>query len=67
MERGRAEAQAELLVEIMDAFQEMSLTQDSRENIANLVLARTAQILDGMKDRDENSYRPQFPPLGGPQ
>ncbi|MCJ7818460.1 MAG: hypothetical protein MUP25_01420, partial [Syntrophales bacterium] len=64
LEIGRAEAQAELLDEILKTFQTMEMFDDSRENVVNLLLARTAQILDGMKDNlNESPPGPTLPPI----
>lgn len=59
LERGRAEAQAEMLTQILTAFDNMALQDQTRENITNLLLARTAQIIEGLRDR---RIPPQFPP-----
>ena len=48
LERGRAEAQAEMLVEIIKSFEEMELLDNPQENIRHIILARVAQLLDGM-------------------
>ena len=64
MERGRAEAQAEMLLEIMNAFDDMDLLENNQENVVNLLLARTAQILEGMKDNlNESPQGPTLPPI----
>jgi hypothetical protein len=62
LERGRAEAQAEMLTQILTAFDAMALRGETRENITNLLLARTAQIIDGLRDRNNPSNPPQIPP-----
>lgn len=49
-ELGRAEAQAELIMGISSALSEMPRSKSPNQNIRNLLLLRTAQILDAMKD-----------------
>jgi hypothetical protein len=52
LEIGRAEAQAEMLIKTMEAFQDMEIGQLGAGNIRNILLARMAQLLDGMTDQD---------------
>lgn len=47
LELGRAEAQAEMLLSIIDALEDVEKTED---NVRAIVLSRTAQILDGLAD-----------------
>jgi len=49
-ELGRAEAQAELITGISSALSEIPLSKSTNQNIRSLLLLRTAQILDAMKD-----------------
>jgi hypothetical protein len=51
LELGRAEAQAEMLIETMEAFQNMKISELSAGNIRNIMLARLSQLLDGMADQ----------------
>ena len=48
---GRAEEQANLLIAIVEAFKEENLTQTTTENMRNIFLIRTAQILDALSDQ----------------
>lgn len=50
-ELGRAEAQAEMIISIMEALKNIRLSDDPKENMHNLILIRTAQILEGMAER----------------
>ncbi|MEA3352113.1 MAG: hypothetical protein U9Q82_16025, partial [Chloroflexota bacterium] len=65
-EFGRAEAQAEMLVSIMEALDDTDWPEDADEDerVRNIILTRTAQILDGMADRDFSTNRQSddFPP-----
>ena len=47
-ERGRVEAQAELLKNITDSMQGFEKTGDPAENLRRILLVRTAQILEGL-------------------
>ena len=49
-ERGRSEAQAELLKNITESMRGVTLLPNSADNIRKLLLIRTAQILEGMRD-----------------
>ncbi len=49
-ERGRSEAQAELLRNITASLREANLQPDHPENVRKILLVRTAQILEGMRD-----------------
>ncbi len=62
LERGRAEAQAEMLTQILTAFDNLAFQGDQQENITNLLLARTAQIIDGLRDRNNPPTPPSIPP-----
>jgi regulator of protease activity HflC (stomatin/prohibitin superfamily) len=50
-EIGRAEAQAEMLRSILHAFEDIHAEGDSQQNIRNLILLRTAQIIEAMKEQ----------------
>jgi hypothetical protein len=65
-ELGRAEAQADLLNSIVAGLDEIGLTDDHRQNLRNLILIRTAQILDGMtqKNRQIDQKNNGIPPKG---
>jgi hypothetical protein len=62
LERGRAEGQAEMLTQILTAFENMALQDETRENVTNLLLARTAQIIEGLQDWENPPEQPQIPP-----
>lgn len=47
-ELGRAEAQAEMLMSIVAALRDVEFSSEKRDNLRNIVLARTAQILEAM-------------------
>ncbi|RPI21454.1 MAG: hypothetical protein EHM70_25090 [Chloroflexota bacterium] len=49
-EVGRAEAQSEMLVSIVNALDDIGLQGDSRQNLRSLILLRTAQLLDTMSE-----------------
>lgn len=49
-ELGRAEANAELLMGIADAFQQVNLSADSTDNVRKLFLARMSQLLEAMAE-----------------
>jgi hypothetical protein len=62
-EIGRAEAQVELLSSIIQALEEVDLPDDPDQNIRNVVLLKTAQMLESMtsayqEDRVEKSQHP---------
>ncbi|MGD0003504.1 MAG: hypothetical protein ABSE06_04670 [Anaerolineaceae bacterium] len=48
-ELGRAEAQAELIVSITQAMEGIPISGDSVQSIKNILMARTAQLLDALK------------------
>ncbi len=60
-ELGRAEGQAEMLVSIAQAVEGIDLTGNRAKNIRHVLLARTAQILEAMRD----SRMDDQPPAGG--
>jgi hypothetical protein len=47
-EMGRAEAQAEMLMSITRALEDIGLEGDTRDHLRNIVLMRTAQILEAL-------------------
>ncbi|MBS4058915.1 MAG: hypothetical protein KG029_00820 [Bacteroidetes bacterium] len=49
-EKGRAEAQAELLKGITESLQGFDLKEDPAANLRKMLLVRTAQILEGMSE-----------------
>jgi hypothetical protein len=49
-EIGRAEAQAEMIMSIAHAMDDVNPQKGSTENIRNILLARTAQIIDAMSE-----------------
>jgi hypothetical protein len=53
-EVARGEAQAEMILAIANALDGIDLTTSSKENLRALILVRTAQILDAMRDNDIN-------------
>jgi hypothetical protein len=48
-ELGRAEAQAELIISITEAMEGIPMTGDSVQSMKNILMARTAQLLDALK------------------
>jgi hypothetical protein len=54
-DRGRAEAQADMLMSIVHALEDIDLEGDSRQHVRDLVLIRTAQILDALGERPANN------------
>jgi hypothetical protein len=48
-ELGRAEAQAELIVSITQAMEGIPISGDSVQSVKNILMARTAQLLDALK------------------
>jgi hypothetical protein len=49
-EIGRAEAQAELIMSITSSISESNFSQNPKDNLQNLFLARLAQVLDALKE-----------------
>ena len=47
-EIGRAEAQAEMVISIMHALSDVSLQGGTRQNLRDMILVRTAQLLEAM-------------------
>jgi hypothetical protein len=52
-ELGRAEAQAELIVSITQAMEGIPISGDSVQSLKNILMARTAQLLDALKPEKE--------------
>ena len=61
-EIGRAEAQAEMLISIMHALSDVNLSGGTRQSLRDVILVRTAQLLDAMGE----SMPMQENPLPGP-
>jgi hypothetical protein len=53
-ELGRAEAQANLLVSVVKALEDVSLGDDPKENLHNIVVMRTAQVLEAMTEHEQS-------------
>ncbi len=51
-EIGRAEAQANMLMSILSSLKSIENQQGSEENMRNLILSRTAQLLDAMAEQE---------------
>jgi hypothetical protein len=47
-EIGRAEAQAEMLISIMHALSDVNLRGGTRQSLRDMILVRTAQLLEAM-------------------
>ncbi len=58
MELGRAEAQAELLMGIAGALENIELGENSGETIRRLLLSRTAQLLETMAEASRTQLGP---------
>ncbi len=56
-ELGRAEAQAEMITAIGKALDDVDIAANSKDNLRTILLVRTSQILDAMRDntRDEDN------------
>ena len=52
-ERGRVDAQAKFLESITDGLRGFEQTEDPAENLRRLLLVRTAEILEGMAEPQE--------------
>jgi hypothetical protein len=50
-ELGRAEAQAEMLMSIVHALEDIGSQGDQQQHLRKVVLARIASLLDGMRDQ----------------
>ena len=56
-ELGRAEAQAELLISIADALDEVSLQGDSTQNLHAAIVRRTAAVVSDLREEDDSSQQ----------
>ena len=54
-ERGRAEAQSELLNGLLNSLQDINPSEDLDQNLRNVILVRTAQILEAMTSINQDS------------
>jgi hypothetical protein len=62
-ELGRAEAQAEMLTSIIHAFDDIDLSPENKDrNIRNVILMRTAQVLESLIDTQGLSATDRLPP-----
>lgn len=50
---GRAESQAELIISITDALDVIEAGEDKTETLRKVLLARTAQVLDAMREQNK--------------
>ena len=50
-ELGRAEAQAEMLMSILSALNDIQLAEDPNQNLRKVILMRTAQILEALTEK----------------
>ena len=62
LEISRAEYQAQMLVEILRTFDGMEMGENQRGNIRNIILARVAQLIEGMADQRRLPPSPELPP-----
>ncbi len=58
-EQGRAEGQAELIIGITEALNNVELNDDPEQNLRNILLFRTAQLLEAMADREPPKDLPE--------
>ena len=63
-ELGRAEGQAEMILSITQALEGLNLEECTAETLQDLILARTAQVLDALR---EPSSRGHLNPGGKPE
>jgi hypothetical protein len=62
-ELGRAEAQADMLISIIHAFDDIELSPENKDqNIRNVILMRTAQVLEALIDTKGSSVINKLPP-----
>jgi hypothetical protein len=65
-EIGRAEAQAELLISIMHALSDANLRSGgTRQGLRDLILVRTAQLLEAMGENIPKEVKPLPGPVEG--
>lgn len=57
-ERGRAEGQAELIASIADSLRNAELANDPAGNMRKILLMKTAQVMDTIKDNGHNQESP---------
>jgi hypothetical protein len=57
-ELARAEAQAEMIMSITDAMRNSSFGPDTAETLRHIFLARTAQILEALRDGNAGKDSP---------
>jgi len=57
-EIGRAEAQAEMLISIMHALSDVNLQSGTRASMRDMILVRTAQLLDAMGASGPEEIKP---------
>lgn len=67
LERGRAEAQAEMLISIIETLRETALAADSQKNLRSMVIMRMAQILEALAEPDQPPYPRDLLPPSLPQ
>lgn len=58
-ELARAEAQAEMIMSITDALRNITFGPNQAETLRQIFLARTAQILEALRDTDKNREPPR--------
>ena len=51
-----------MLVEILKSFDGMDIGENQRDNIRNIILARVAQLIEGMADQRRFPSSPELPP-----
>ncbi len=61
LERGRAEVEAEFLLEIIKTFEKIGRSDQPEKNIRGIFLAKIAQMLQGFNDRNSTSSSDDFP------
>lgn len=67
-ERGRVEAQSNLLESILSSFRSVEVSDDKhKENIRRIVMARTAQLLESMSSQTKNQDKDLLPNYGEPK
>jgi hypothetical protein len=57
-EIGRAEAQAEMLISIMHALSDVDLRGGTSESLRDMILVRTAQLLEAMSESNPEEEKP---------
>lgn len=64
-EIGRAEAQAEMLISIMHALSDVNLRGGTRQSLRDVILVRTAQLLEAMGESIPQEAKPLPGPVEG--